>query len=142
MTHKRFAAVRFAELVLFALVVASCGGGGTDPAPPAGNNNNTTTNNPPGGTGNPPAGAPTSANVTVTDNVFTPSSVTVARNGTITWTWSNSGYGTAHNVTFDGGGGSSGDKTDGTYERTFATAGTFSYRCSNHPPMTGTVIVQ
>jgi plastocyanin len=29
----------------------------------------------------------------------------------------------------------------GTYQHTFATAGTFAYHCSIHPPMTGAVVV-
>jgi plastocyanin len=43
-------------------------------------------------------------------------------------------------VTFSGSG--SGDRADGTYQRTFPDAGTFSYQCSNHAGMTGSVIVQ
>jgi plastocyanin len=139
MAHNRLRAFRLVAPLFVALVAASCGGGGEPTNPAPNNNNNNTGGNPTGGGGG--GGGPASAvGVTVTDNVFTPSSVSGARNGTVTWTWSNSGYGVPHNVTFDGGG-SSGDKTDGTYERTFTTAGTFTYRCTNHTGMNGTITV-
>ena len=80
--------------------------------------------------------------MTVADNSFTPSTTTIARTGTVTWTWAGGGYGASHNVTFSDE--DSGDKTDGTWTKSFPTAGTFTYRCLNHQAqgMTGSVIVQ
>ena len=71
---------------------------------------------------------------------FSPASITVSVNTTITWTNKDA---VAHTVTsntglFDSGSISSG----GTYSHQFTTAGTFSYHCSFHSGMTGTVIVQ
>jgi len=67
--------------------------------------------------------------------------------------WSNGGA-SAHTVTADGGSFDSGQLasssgTDpyggmtagGSYARTFNAVGTFSYHCSNHAYMTGTVVV-
>ena len=79
------------------------------------------------------------ATVTVSNNVFTPSSVTVPVNSTVTWQW-NSG-GTAHNVTFADQV-KSDNLASGTYARTFTAAGTYSYACTLHPPsMVGVVTV-
>lgn len=80
------------------------------------------------------------ATVGVQNNLFSPSAVTVALNGTVAWQW-NSG-GVAHNVTFtDASIPGSGDRTSGTFERTFSTAGSFAYQCTIHPGMTGSVNV-
>jgi plastocyanin len=64
----------------------------------------------------------------------------VAVGATVTWTWgSNASNG--HNVTFAGGPASD-TQVSGTFQRTFNTAGTFSYQCTVHGPMTGEVRVQ
>lgn len=76
--------------------------------------------------------------VTVGNNVFTPASLTVPVNNTVTWQW-NSG-GTIHNVTFEDGVQSQNLGT-GTFLRSFANAGAFPYQCTLHPGMTGTVTV-
>jgi plastocyanin len=86
---------------------------------------------------------PTNGNantVTVTNNVFTPSSLSVAAGTTVTWQW-NSG-GVVHNVTFDDQV-TSGNQSSGSFPRTFATAGSFPYHCTIHAAqgMTGTVTV-
>jgi plastocyanin len=78
--------------------------------------------------------------VTVQNNNFSPSNATVPVSGTVIWQW-NSG-GVAHNVTFaDPGIPDSGDRTSGTFEQTFATAGTYNYQCTLHSGMTGVVNV-
>ena len=90
---------------------------------------------PPGGSGNPTVqvGTPSGG------LSFNPSSVTVPLNGTVTWNW-NSG-GVAHNVTFPDGS-NSGDKSSGSFQKVFGTAGTFNYICSIHgAAMSGTVTV-
>lgn len=87
--------------------------------------------------------AAAAATVEVSNNVFTPDEVTIATGGTVTWEWQ--GTTAAHNVTFattTGAPTNIGDMTSGEGQRTFNTAGTFSYQCTNHPPgMTGTVTV-
>lgn len=131
------------------LVAASfaCGGGGSDPyddspTGPPGNAPNTPA---------PPSGpAPASAAVEMTRNgdgygsevhAFAPTSVTVARGGSVTWS---NATGFVHNVTFTGSAAASSipDIASGSAERTFSTAGTWSYSCTNHAGMTGRVIVQ
>jgi plastocyanin len=80
-------------------------------------------NNGDGGS-NPPEG-----DVIVENNDFDPSSLQVAPGATVVWAWSSGG--TAHNVTFDDGE-ASGNRSEGTYSRTFATAGTYPYHCTLH----------
>ena len=98
---------------------AACGGDSTGPA---------------GG------GSPLATNqVSIGNDFFSAPSIVVPAGTTVTWTW-NSG-GTQHNVTFPDA--SSGDKSGGaTYTRQFTTPGTFSYHCTLHPGMTGSVLVQ
>ena len=86
----------------------------------------------------PKANAAASANVTIKDFEFVSPSVTVNEGDTVTWT--NQGP-TGHSATGDGfdtgimDAGQSGSHT-------FDSAGTFSYICTPHPNMKGTVIVQ
>jgi len=82
-----------------------------------------------------------SASVAATaSNQFTPATVTVTRNGTVTWS-----FAARHNVTFDTQGAppGTGDRDSGTASITFPTAGTFAYHCTIHgASMSGTVVVQ
>jgi plastocyanin len=72
------------------------------------------------------------------DYVFSPASLTIAAGDTVTWT--NNGN-QPHDVTGDGL--SSGTLQSGQgYSHTFASAGNFSYICSIHPFMKGSVTVQ
>lgn len=64
---------------------------------------------------------------------------TIAPGQTVDWTWQ--GGPIPHTVTFSDGP-DSGQRTTGTYSRTFPSPGTFSYHCVNHANMTGTVVVQ
>lgn len=131
--------MRLLQHVVIVLAVASvaCGGGGySAPTAPAGTTN-------PGGTGGTGGGGggTTSPSVAVIDNEFNPSSITVAVGATVTWTFS--GAYSTHNVTFATGGVTSGDKSSGTYTRTFNAAGSYPYMCTIHgASMSGTVIVQ
>ena len=107
-------------------LAAACGGGGGDygSGPPTG--------------GGPPTPTATNA-VTVSDNQFAPSAIRVAPGTTVTWTWAQGS--SVHNVTFEGG--ASNNLANGaTFSHTFPTAGTFTYQCTLHPGMTGTVTVQ
>lgn len=80
--------------------------------------------------------------VQVANNTFTPDSVNVPLNSSITWEWQ--GTTLLHNVTFAAAAGKPNDipnATSGSASRTFNTAGTFNYQCTNHPGMTGKVVV-
>jgi plastocyanin len=74
------------------------------------------------------------------NTAFTPNSITVPVNTTITWTNKDA---MVHNVTSDSGWFASGDiNPSGTYTHQFTSTGTFTYRCTIHAGMTGKVIVQ
>jgi plastocyanin len=122
--------------VLAGVVLTSCGSsGGTEPPPPP----------PP-----PPSGAGPGVTVTVSNNDYSPNQVSVARGTTVTWRWdscSGDPYGgqvcTSHSVTFDDGGPSAAAQSNGSFSRTFANAGTFTYFCTSHgrTAMSGSVTV-
>jgi plastocyanin len=78
-----------------------------------------------------------SAGVTIKNFAFTPGEVTIVKGGSVTWS---NVDGTTHTVAFADN--SSPDLGNGaTYSKTFDETGTFSYKCSIHPGMTGKVIV-
>jgi plastocyanin len=88
------------------------------------------------------AQATTTASVTASTALdFDPAQVDIVAGGTVTWQFQS----TAHNVTFNTTGGGTptniGDTSNGNVSRTFATAGTFPYRCTLHAGMNGTVVV-
>ena len=139
--------------VLLAVVAIGCGGGGGDGGPTGtGNGNGTGTGTGTGtggGTGTGTASGTASVAMKETDDgygyavySFAPASGTVTKGGTVTWT--NEAGKTAHNVTFSTAGAPSGvsNFTTGTSSRTFSNTGSFSYQCTNHPGMSGTVTVQ
>jgi plastocyanin len=78
--------------------------------------------------------------VTIQNFAFEPKAATVAAGGSLTWTNKDDA---PHTVTFDDASiTSSGNLSkDQTFSATFATAGTFTYKCSIHPNMTGEVTV-
>jgi MYXO-CTERM domain-containing protein len=83
--------------------------------------------------------AAASTGVTISDFQFSPSGVQVNVGDTVTWT--NDGP-TGHSATADDGSFDTGIMDAGqSGSHTFTTAGTFSYICTPHPNMTGTVTV-
>ena len=83
-----------------------------------------------------------SATITVSDNAFTPNTLTVPVNSTVTFSWA--GPTAPHNLTFAAAAGApanEGNRTNGSITRDFTTAGTFNYQCTNHVGMTGSVTV-
>jgi plastocyanin len=75
------------------------------------------------------------------NNAFSPPQVDLSVGGTVTWQFSGVN---SHNVTFGATAGAPANipnQTTGSVSRTFNTVGTFSYNCTNHAGMTGTVIV-
>jgi plastocyanin len=80
--------------------------------------------------------------IEVANNSFTPDSISVARTTSVTWEWQ--GTTALHNVTFAPAAGKPadiGNNSSGSQSRTFNTAGTFNYQCTNHPGMNGKVVV-
>jgi plastocyanin len=82
------------------------------------------------------------ATVTVSNNTFNPSPDTVPA-GSVTFTWSNASN--SHNVTWLTGPGTlptnSATMTTGTYQATLVK-GTYTYHCTIHAGMNGTIVVQ
>jgi plastocyanin len=74
------------------------------------------------------------------NRAYAPAELTVDLGTTITWTNNDS---VSHTSTSDGPGWNSGIIAPrATYTATFPTAGTFTYHCSIHPGMVGTVTVR
>jgi plastocyanin len=78
-----------------------------------------------------------------TDHAFDPRELSVAVGTTVRWTFADNGptgnVPVPHDVVGDGF--QSPIMTTGTFDHTFATAGTYEYVCSLHPTMTGVVTV-
>ena len=90
-----------------------------------------------GSTTPPNAGATPSGDISIGDNDFMPSAFTVAVGSTVSW--ANTGA-VPHTVTtsgFDSGFIMPGDR----FKRTFSAEGSFSYFCTIHPGMAGTINV-
>ena len=87
----------------------------------------------------PPAFAQDQGAVTIVDFAFEPATIGVSAGATVSWT--NTGQ-VVHTVTADNGAFNSGEMSPGaTVTGTFNTPGTYTYHCSIHPDMTGTLIV-
>lgn len=118
-----------------AALISGCGGGSNPSAPVTNGGNN-------GGSTN---------RVTVGTTAFAPTSITVPVNSAVTWNWDScSGdpyYGqtcVSHSVTFDDASISGSDvQSAGSFSKTFASKGVYTYHCSVHgKSMAGTVTVQ
>jgi plastocyanin len=125
-----FVGSQAATLAAYLLCAAAlaCGGGGSasDGAP----------------TG--PAQSPDPVNTStmslmVENNHFSPARDSVPAGSTLHWAWNScdgDGYGgqtcTQHGVQFDDGGPSSSIQSSGSFSRTFAAAGVFTYHCAVH----------
>ena len=129
---KRWLALLLGCLAL-ALVAAGCGGGGDDNNGGGGSSGNSTSTPAPAATGG-------GASVTMKDIKFNPSSVTVKAGDTVTWTNDDS---VGHDVTGDGfkSGSAGGIQGGQSFKHKFPKAGTFSYVCTFHPGMRGTIEV-
>ena len=81
--------------------------------------------------------------IDIKNMMFTPSQITVAKGGTVTWTNNDS---VAHTVVDDlsnVGVPSSNDIQPGSiYSFKFTKTGSFQYHCSIHPSMRGTIVVK
>ena len=84
--------------------------------------------------------AAATGSVTIADFQFTPSSISVGQGDTVTWT--NNGP-TPHSATAPDGSFDTGIFPAGqSRSHTFNEAGTFSYICTPHPDMRGTIVVR
>ncbi len=87
----------------------------------------------------PSLGRAATVSVTIDNYAFAPKTVTVRAGDTIVWTDRDD---VAHTVTALGNGFDSGAVEPGhTYRHRFTKPGTYAYRCSLHPEMRGTILV-
>ncbi|HUP70902.1 MAG TPA: plastocyanin/azurin family copper-binding protein [Acidimicrobiales bacterium] len=101
------------------VVIPACG---DDPEPAAG-----------GG------GAPGPTTVVLKDIAFKPGTISVKTGDKVTWRFEDKGI--PHNVVAGDDSFKSDIKDSGTFQHTFDKAGTFTYSCTVHPGMNGTVKV-
>jgi plastocyanin len=86
-----------------------------------------------------PTPATRQVSATIQNVAFSPTSITVARGSTVTWTNLD---GMAHTVTADDGSWGSGSLGHGaSYSHVFTSPGSYTYHCAIHPFMKGTVMV-
>jgi plastocyanin len=85
----------------------------------------------------PPAPAGAATTTVVVDNMaFSPSVVTVTLGNSVTWSFRE-----LHTSTSNQGFWNSGQKSSGTFVKTFLDSGNYAYHCTLHAHMTGTVKV-
>lgn len=96
------------------------------------------TNRTSGSTAAPSSPGSSAASVSAVEFEFVPARVSVVPGGQVTWT--NDGV-APHTVAGEGFG-SPTLRPGGSFSRRFETPGTYPYRCTLHPQMTGTVVVQ
>jgi plastocyanin len=81
------------------------------------------------------------ATVSTGGQKFTPASVELVQNGTVTWAFD----GVGHTVTFSAVAGAPANiplSANTNVTKTFSTIGTFPYHCDIHSGMNGTIIVR
>jgi plastocyanin len=83
---------------------------------------------------------PGANSVSIVNMSFSPASLTVTAGTTVMWTNNDN---MTHTVTADDDSFDSGNIAMGTkYSKLFSTAGTYSYHCTIHPNMKGTIVVK
>jgi plastocyanin len=88
------------------------------------------------------AGQPRAASshaVILKHNRFTPRKLVIHRGDTVTWLWRDGA--TQHNVVSNSFHGLDRPKASGSLTKRFTRRGTFSYFCTIHVGMTGTIVV-
>ncbi|MFI6313151.1 plastocyanin/azurin family copper-binding protein [Nocardia fusca] len=78
--------------------------------------------------------------VSVANMSYSPASVTIEKGQTVEWSFDDNGL--PHDVVADDGAFESELLTEGSFTHTFTEAGTFTYHCTPHPMMIGTVVVE
>lgn len=87
----------------------------------------------------PPAAAAATSSVAIANFAFVSDPITISAGDTVTWTNDDSAV---HDVMSTNGDWGSGVMATGvSFSHTFTDAGTYTYLCSLHPYMTGTVVV-
>ena len=130
-----------APVMALALVLAACSGGGSATAAPAAS----AAPAPAASAASAPAASAAPAGgagdaVTIKDFAFAPGATTVAVGATVTWTNKDTA---GHTVTaVDGSFDSKTLASGATFSQTFDKAGTYSYKCTIHSSMTGTIVVK
>jgi plastocyanin len=127
--------ILFAFLALATIAAAGCFN--ESPLDPFGNGTSTI-----GRTGDGGASAFDTASVIIFDNGYSPTAVTVALGGTVTWVWTGNN---AHGVTFDDASITpSPIQSSGSFSIRFPRAGMFSFFCTVHGRIveSGTVTVK
>lgn len=84
-----------------------------------------------------PAREASNHTVVLIHNQYQPGTVSIRRGDTVTWLWRDGG--TLHNVIASSF--RSRTMTHGSFAVRFTRAGTFNYKCTVHPHMSGRVIV-
>ncbi len=125
-------------LLIFIVLISGCTSG-TNTPPPSQTQVQQTTSPPQTSTPQKQTNsqAPLKATVQNIDFSFYPSELIIARGGTVTWAQKDYEQHTVTGEKFDLGPVSQGR----TFSYTFDEAGTFEYRCKNHPTMKGKIIV-
>lgn len=100
-------------LVVVAALLAGCGSTNDEPGPPV-----------------------ATSQVRVVDNAFEPPDAELTTGDTLTWQWEGD---SDHNVVGDDF--ESSVQSDGTFEHRFTDPGTYTYRCTLHAGMRGSVTV-
>lgn len=120
-------------MLILALVVAGCASQ-SPPATPAA----------PAAPAAPGAAAPPAGNtVTIRNFAFSPAALSVKPGTTVTWTNQDSAPHTVVSADGDPAPFTSDTLATGaSFTFTFTTPGTYTYHCSIHPSMTGTIVVQ
>ncbi|AYJ51395.1 copper-binding protein [Rhodococcus sp. P1Y] len=77
--------------------------------------------------------------VIVADRSYTPSNITISAGETVTWVFADGGM--AHDVVADDRAFRSPLMTANSFSHTFTEPGTYSYHCTPHPDMIGSVVV-
>jgi amicyanin len=80
--------------------------------------------------------------VSIVDFAFNPSTITIQVGDTVTWTNNGAAPHTVTSTTPAGVLGSPTLNAGDIYSETFNTAGTYTYMCSIHPAMTGSIVVE
>ena len=123
----RPAAIFSVFAILSMITAAACGGGGNSSAATSQLTSSTST-------------AASGTSVSIVNFAFSPATLNVALGTTVIWTNNDS---TTHTVTSDTGVFNSGGMgQNATFSYTFNTAGTYTYYCSVHTYMKGTVVVK
>ncbi|RRQ25932.1 copper-binding protein [Rhodococcus sp. Eu-32] len=78
--------------------------------------------------------------VTVVNRAYSPQTITVRVGDTVTWVFDDKGM--SHDVVADDRSFRSPLMVSDTFTHTFTEPGTFTYHCTPHPDMTGTVVVE